>query len=228
MPIDINTLRDYKGGDPEKVRQSQRDRFRPVEWVDDVLKVDEEWRAGVESKNQLRKALNKLQKEVIAPKKKNKEPCDAEVAQANGIKKEIETIEDNLPKLEVKRDKLLYKLGNIVDSEVPISQDEEKDSLVCALHPLPPGVKLPTAIGELEYEMPASLPMTHDDLLWRIDGYEPDRGAAVAGSRCYFLKNAGVLLNQALINFGVAFLRKKQCVDRHRRLDVAVTCGRTG
>ena len=46
-------------------------------------------------------------------------------------------------------------------------------------------------------------------MLWRIDGYEPARGVAVAGHRGYFLKNAGVLLNQALINYGIAFLRKK-------------------
>jgi seryl-tRNA synthetase len=32
-------------------------------------------------------------------------------------------------------------------------------------------------------------------------------GADVAGGRGYFLKGDGVLLNQALINFGLAFLR---------------------
>ena len=170
MPIDINTLRDYKGGDPEKAREHQRARFRPPEWVDDVLKVDEEWRGCVESVNQARKKLNKLQREVIAPKKKNKESCDAELAQADAIKKEIESIEKKMPGLEEQRDKLLYKLGNIVDPEVPISQDEDEDNVVCRLHPLPSGVKLPCPLGKLEYERPPSKPMTHDDLLWRIDG----------------------------------------------------------
>jgi seryl-tRNA synthetase len=51
--------------------------------------------------------------------------------------------------------------------------------------------------------------LTHDDLLWRIDGYEPTRGQNVAGHRAYFLKNAGVLLNQALINYAFAFLSKR-------------------
>ena len=45
MPIDINALRDYKGGDPAKVRQNQIDRFRPPEWVDEVIAIDKEWRA---------------------------------------------------------------------------------------------------------------------------------------------------------------------------------------
>jgi len=42
-----------------------------------------------------------------------------------------------------------------------------------------------------------------------INGFEPDKGAAIAGHRGYFLKGPGVLLNQALINFGLNFLEKK-------------------
>lgn len=81
----------------------------------------------------------------------------------------------------------------------------------------------------------------------RIGGFEPERGSAVAGHRGYFLKDAGLLLNQvrssnerkradnpqghrlagrltattvhppppppllqALINYGIAFLRKRE------------------
>eukprot|EP01032_Pedospumella_encystans_P022856 gene22856-25885_t len=51
--------------------------------------------------------------------------------------------------------------------------------------------------------------LNHHDLLWRIGGYEPERGAQIAGHRGYFLKDAGVLLNQAFINYGIAFLRKR-------------------
>lgn len=35
-------------------------------------------------------------------------------------------------------------------------------------------------------------------------------GAKVAGGRGYFLKGYGVLLNQALINYSLAFLQKKE------------------
>lgn len=41
MPIDINELRDYKGGDPDKWRKHQAARFKPVEWVDEVIAKDE-------------------------------------------------------------------------------------------------------------------------------------------------------------------------------------------
>lgn len=35
------------------------------------------------------------------------------------------------------------------------------------------------------------------------------RGSDIAGHRAYFLKGPGVLLNQALINYGLAFLTEK-------------------
>jgi hypothetical protein len=55
-PIDINQIRPDKGisitialfsvigGDPEKVKKSQRDRFKDEGLVDKVLEIDNEWR----------------------------------------------------------------------------------------------------------------------------------------------------------------------------------------
>ncbi len=216
MPIDINELRDYKGGDPEKWRKHQAARFKPVEWVDEVIAKDEEWRNEQNKLDNLRKDVNKLQKEVIAPKKKAKEPCDEEVAQMKAMQVEIKALQKTLPDIAAERDVLLNRIGNIVDDEVPISHDEDADNLVVGLYPEPleaenAGEKplLPCPLGVLEYTFPETKPLTHDDLLWRIDGYEPVRGQNVAGHRAYFLKNAGVLLNQALINYGIAFLRKR-------------------
>lgn len=39
-----------------------------------------------------------------------------------------------------------------------------------------------------------------------IDGYEPERGVAIAGARQYFLKGIGVRLQMALVNYGITFL----------------------
>lgn len=211
MPIDINELRDYKGGDPEKYRTYMKQRFKDPTIVDQVLAIDDEWRDLTKQGDQLRKEVNKLQKEVIAPKKKAKEDCEAEVAQMKQIQADIKEKAAQLPILEEKRDKLLFQIGNVVDTEVPISDNEEEDNLVVVLSPMPPEAEgkedfLPKPQGTLEYTLPPTKPLTHDDLLWRIGGYEPDRGRNVAGARSYFLTNAGVLLNQALINYGISFL----------------------
>jgi seryl-tRNA synthetase len=220
MPIEINWLRDYKGGDPERFREYQRKRFRPVEWVDDVIALDEKWRQAVAKIQDMKKAINKLQKDVIAKKIKAKQPCDDEIAQVATMKKEVAELDQQLPVMEAARDKALSKLGNIVDPEVPISEDEDADNSVCRLNPHPRGVRLPAPCGTLKYELPPTKPLKHDDLLWRIGGYDDERGRKVAGHRGYFLTNAGVLLNQALINYSTAFLRGKTFSQDNKKYEV--------
>jgi seryl-tRNA synthetase len=42
--MDINLFRKEKGGNPDLIRESQRRRYKPVELVDEVISLDEEWR----------------------------------------------------------------------------------------------------------------------------------------------------------------------------------------
>ena len=49
----------------------------------------------------------------------------------------------------------------------------------------------------------------HHEIMQCLDMVEFERGQRVAGHRGYFLKGVGVLLNQALINYGLATLIKK-------------------
>lgn len=44
MVLDIDLFREEKGGNPEKIRQNQRDRFKDVELVDQVVNNDLKWR----------------------------------------------------------------------------------------------------------------------------------------------------------------------------------------
>ena len=214
MPIDINELRDYKGGDPAKWRTYMEQRFKDPTIIDKVLELDAEWRELTTTITKLQTDRNKLQKEVIAPKKKAKEDCEAEVAQAQAIQQEIKDKQAQEPALIEQRDALLFRIGNMVDPEVPISKDEEQDNLVVALSPVPPEAAenpklLPCPLGILKYTLPKAQPLTHDELLWRIGGFEPTRGSNVGGHRAYFLTNNGVMLNQAIINYSIAFLSER-------------------
>lgn len=42
--LDINLFREEKGGNPEKIRESQRRRFANVDLVDEVIELDKVWR----------------------------------------------------------------------------------------------------------------------------------------------------------------------------------------
>ena len=77
MPIDINLLRKDKGGDPEKVRASQRNRFKDETLVDQVLEIDELWRKKQYEANTWQMESNKCNKEIGERKKKDKtDPCE--------------------------------------------------------------------------------------------------------------------------------------------------------
>ena len=46
MPIDINLLRPDRGGDPDKVKASQRARFDDEAIVDQIMALDAQRRTG--------------------------------------------------------------------------------------------------------------------------------------------------------------------------------------
>jgi len=95
-------------------------------------------------------------------------------------------------------DKMINSVGNIVHDSVPISNDEENNLVVRTWGEIPI-IKITDKRGGLN----------HHKVLQALGGYDPERGQKVAGHRGYFLKGPGVLLNQALINYGIAFLNKR-------------------
>lgn len=64
MPIDINLLRKDKGGDPEKVKQSQRERFADETLVDQVIDIDQQWVKANYKMDTSRMEINKINKEI--------------------------------------------------------------------------------------------------------------------------------------------------------------------
>ncbi|KAI3898854.1 hypothetical protein MKW92_021580, partial [Papaver armeniacum] len=62
--LDINLFIEDKGGNPETIRESQRRRFESVELVNEVIRLDKEWRRRQFELENLRKDLNKMNKQV--------------------------------------------------------------------------------------------------------------------------------------------------------------------
>jgi seryl-tRNA synthetase len=141
---------------------------------------------------EVQKQQNDLSKQ-IGPKKKAGEDTTAILEQCTNLKIKIADMEKSRDDLELKRDELLYKIGNIVAPDVPISMDEAENGLIKTHGECKPGTNL----------------KRHDELLYMIGGFEPKVGSEVAGHRGYFLTGPGLWLNQALINYGLRFLHKK-------------------
>ena len=82
---------------------------------------------------------------------------------------------------------------------VPIFKDEEQNEVVTKWGEVP----------ELEVDGVTLGKLHHHEIMNLIDMVDLERGTKVAGHRGYYLKGVGVLLNQALINFGLTTLTKE-------------------
>lgn len=81
---------------------------------------------------------------------------------------------------------------------VPVSQDEVDNELIRKW--APEGVEVDPSKRAL---------LSHHEVLTRLDGFDQERGTKISGHRGYFLRDVGVFLNQALINYGLNFLYER-------------------
>jgi len=115
------------------------------------------------------------------------------IQQSSAIKDAISEKEKSVDSLRETIDELLYKVGNIVAPDVVDSCNEEDNGQIRTFGECKSGDGL----------------KNHDEVLYMIGGFEPKVGSEVAGHRGYYLTGPGLWLNQALINYALSFLHKK-------------------
>lgn len=205
--LDINLFREDKGGNPELVRESQRRRFKDVSLVDQVLTLDSEWRTvryELDNISKDRNSLNAKLKEIKIKSRKPETNIDPDGSKEAAIKNdktqlaERESIcKERLSVVEKDRDSILRRIGNLLHESVPVFKDEEHNRVE----------RVWPESGEKKNVPGRGL--THVDLLHMIGGVEYARGVTTAGSRGYFLKGPGVMLNMAIIHYALQFLSKR-------------------
>eukprot|EP00026_Physarum_polycephalum_P008446 Phypoly_transcript_08532.p1 GENE.Phypoly_transcript_08532~~Phypoly_transcript_08532.p1 ORF type:complete len:490 (+),score=110.25 Phypoly_transcript_08532:210-1472(+) len=133
----------------------------------------------------------KIQKE-IGQRAKEKKPFDDLKQRRTEIEEEVKAAEPELERLEKELHQKLNRLGNIVHASVKVSKDEDENEIV--------------KVWPQEEQKKREDFKHHYEILEKLDGYDTERGVKVAGNRGYFLKGVGLLLNQALIAYGMQFL----------------------
>ncbi|KAG2278589.1 hypothetical protein Bca52824_061144 [Brassica carinata] len=193
--LDINLFREEKGKDPEIIRESQRRRFASVDLVDEVINLDKEWRQRQFEVEGLRSEFNKLNKQVAKLKISGGDASEV-IQQAEKNKQDAADKEKEVGDAYAKLKEKLVKVGNLVPDSVPVSNDEADNPVI-------------KDCGEKPVFAPGQKVLNHVDLVEKTFIANNKRGAKIAGGRGYFLRGDGVLLNQALISFGLAHLRKR-------------------
>ncbi|KAF5275194.1 hypothetical protein FQR65_LT04226 [Abscondita terminalis] len=217
MVLDLDLFRSDKGGDPEKIKEIQRKRFKDVGLVDTVVNHDTHWRQLRHKADNWNKLKNLCSK-VIGEKMKNKEnQGDAndvipdnvvldnltsdvlKTITVNQIKKVRILIDEELVKnekelidIEKKRNAALSEIGNYLHDSVPVNDDEDNN-------------KVERTFGDCTQKKQYS----HVDLICMIDGMDGERGSAVSGGRGYYLTGAAVFLELALVQLALRTLSKK-------------------
>ncbi|XP_058770475.1 serine--tRNA ligase-like [Vicia villosa] len=191
--LDINLFREEKGGNPELVRESQRRRFASVEVVDEVITLDKQWRERQYELENLRKEFNKYNKEISKLKRAGEDATQL-IAESEVTKKSIADKEAEAGEALNSLNSRLETIGNLIHDTVPISKDEANNAVI-------------RTWGEKRVEPKLK---NHVDLVDLLGIADLKKGADVAGGRGFYLKGDGVRLNQALINFGLEFLEKRE------------------
>ena len=189
--LDIRRVRD----DPEIVRADLRKRGLTVKvpWVDEVLLFDAQWRRQLTALNELRRIRNRLTEEVAVLKKKgsdfttNIEEAEKIVSRINSLRRDVRDTRERV-------DYLLMRLPNVMHRTVPLGKDEAENVEIRRCGTIP----------NLTFQ-----PKDHIDISLDLDLVDLKRAAKVAGSRFYYLKNDLVLLNHALIHYGLDFAQER-------------------
>lgn len=231
MVLDLDLFRKDKGGDPDRVKASVRDRFADVTQVDLVIELDSNWRRCRHTLDELNKAKNKISKaygarmKALKGAKEPTEPTSNSPLDLDGLLVKINEISDqvtlsdlksyklsvddkiiqvtkDMEEIEKRRNDVLGEIGNLIHKDVPISNNEDENAIVRTSKGLEDVVKMTTG-GDFKYQ-------SHVDLITKINGMDCERGSAIAGSRGYFLKGPAVWLQQALISYSLRFIDKKE------------------
>ena len=183
--LDIKLFRE----NPELIMDSEKKRFRSTENAEKVIEYDTLWREGERRLNTLRAEKNKLSKSFKQAKKDGN--IEEVIAKSKEVAQEIKDLSaKNAEYLEL-RDDYRYKVGNVIDEDVPISDTEDDNVIVRKVGDLP----------EFDFEA-----LNHVDLIEKIDGADLETAASIAGARFYYLKRDILHLNLALIQFALSEL----------------------
>lgn len=186
--LDIKLFRE----NPQLIIDSEKKRFRDIKNLEKVIEYDTLWRDCEKRLNILRHEKNRLSKSF--KKAKEEGVLDEVIAKSKEVAREIkELTSKNVEYLKLRED-YRYKVGNIVDDDVPIS-DTEEDNLIVKTH------------GDIkEFDFVA---LNHVELIKKIDGADLETAANIAGARFYYLKKDILHLNLALIRFALNELEKQ-------------------
>ena len=189
--LDIKLLREK----PEIVRNDlfKRNDTEKVEWVDNIIKWDAEFRQLKSEADHLRNRRNTLSLEINKAKKEGRDISKIKEEAAN-IPDAIKNKEDAMNEISEKIKYYLMRLPNILHDSVPAGKDSTENVVV----------KIWGKPKEFDFEL-----KPHGDLIEEKGLADFKRATKTAASGFAYLLGDMALLDQALMQFAISVLVKK-------------------
>ncbi len=182
--LDIKFIRENL----EVCKTAAKNKNREVDW-DRLLALDEGRRSLQHELDDTRFTRNEVAKKGVVGK------TDKDIQEKGRMYKErIKDYEERLRRVEKEYGELMLTVPNVPDKSVPIGKDEHGNVEVKTWGKLP------------EWDFPVK---DHMALATSLDLIDLERGAKVAGSRGYFLKNEAAQLEFAILFFAFQKLINK-------------------
>ena len=188
--LDIKFLRENSDLVKENIRKKFQEHKLPL--VDEVIKLDLEYRTLKTSLDDLRSKRNKISDEIGALMREGKrEEGLKKKDEVAFINQEIKNNEDEEIKKQEQIKEIMMSIPNIIDDSVPIGKNDlENVEIEKYGNPVIPS-----------YEIPY-----HADILESIDGLDKESSGRTSGNGFYYLMGNAARLHSAMLNYARDFM----------------------
>ena len=191
--IDIKLIRT----NPELVKENIKKKFQDakIALVDEVIKMDIEFRAAKTKCDELRSKRNSMSKEIGGLMAKGlKEDAEKVKAAVKKIGEELASLEVKETELEEQIHERMLVIPNIIDDSVPIGKDDSENVEIEKFgEPFVP-----------DFEVPY-----HVDIMERLNGIDLDSARKTSGNGFYYLCGDIARLHSAILSYARDFMINK-------------------
>ncbi|MFH2001032.1 MAG: serine--tRNA ligase [Planctomycetota bacterium] len=190
--LDIKFIRE----NIDLVRDGARKKCFEID-LDRLLALDEERRAGITRGDELKAEMNAQSK---AMSKASPEERESLRASLKSLKDQIKEADDSRRNLEEEFNELMLRVPNVPDPDVPEGKDDTGNL----------EVRKHGEIPSFDFE-----PLDHIELGKHLGIVDQERGAAISGSRNYFLMGAGEMLHRAVLSLAMDLMMSRGFIPIH-------------
>ena len=124
--LDMSMFREHA----DVLRADHDKREMPHDNIDEVIRLDEEWRQARYDVDQLRKERNQAARGIAQAKKSgDSAAADAILAEVASLGNEIDSLSEKVDSCLADRDQIRMRVPNIMHESVPVGKDDQKNTL---------------------------------------------------------------------------------------------------